>query len=98
MSYHWPTHSRIAPQTSCASSGVATLPVPMAQTGSYATTTEAICSKVILARASSTCAMVKATWSISSRTSMPSPTQTIGISPRSTAFLALALTRASSSP
>ena len=39
----WPYFSaslaRIAPQTSCASAGVATRPVPMAHTGSYATTT-----------------------------------------------------------
>ena len=30
--------------TSCASSGVAVLPVPIAQTGSYAMTTDATCS------------------------------------------------------
>src|SRR6266511_3671381 len=91
------TRLRSAPMHSWASSGLAVLPVPIAQIGSYAMTTLSTCTGVSPSRAASSCAIECATWSPASRTSRPSPTHRIGASPLARAAFTLALTIASSS-
>jgi hypothetical protein len=86
----------MAAHTSWASSGVAVLPVPIAQTGSYAITMldllglEPVQAGVELVVQCATCAPA-------SRTSRPSPTHRMGVRPAASAALTLALTSASSS-
>ena len=83
--------------TCCACSGVAVRPVPIAQTGSYATTTSLMqCPLVWITAASwrlTTSSVLSA-----SRSASVSPTQTIGVMPQARAALALSATTASVSP
>lgn len=90
--YSSASRARIAAQTSWASSEPQTLPVPMAQTGSYAITIDSACSAGTSLRPPSTWESVCGTWLPASRMSSSSPTHRIGVRPCLKAALILALT------
>mmetsp|Transcript_8696 Transcript_8696/g.22505 ORF Transcript_8696/g.22505 Transcript_8696/m.22505 type:complete len:241 (+) Transcript_8696:548-1270(+) len=83
---------------SCACSGVAVRPVPMAQTGSYAITTRFSSSALMPARPFSSCALTTALVVPPSRSSLSSPMHRMALRPASSTFFVLALISASSSP
>src|SRR5580692_1085164 len=80
-----PTSARMNAIASCACSGVATLPVPIAHIGSYAITTSASRSLGTFARSSRTCWRSLRSVSSLSRSSSVSPTHRIGVSPAASA-------------
>ena len=91
------TSSRIAAHTSCASSGVATLPVPIAHTGSYAITIFFSSGFVNHSRPARTWRITWLTCAPDSRIANSSPTQKIGIISLARAALILRLISASDS-
>ena len=74
-------YARIAACTSCAWSGVAVLPVPMAQTGSYAIIIPFNCSAVKLARPFLSWPSMTSMVLLASRSCKVSPTQKITFKP-----------------
>src|SRR4051794_38873208 len=86
------------PHASCAWSGVATFPVPIAHTGSYATTTRVTSSAATSSKASCTWWRSRRSVSPRSRSSSSSPTARIGSRPAASAAGSLRCSALSFSP
>mmetsp|Transcript_58611 Transcript_58611/g.154002 ORF Transcript_58611/g.154002 Transcript_58611/m.154002 type:complete len:217 (-) Transcript_58611:393-1043(-) len=91
-------HARISLCVSCACCGVATSPVPMAQTGSYAMTTSFIISAETPLRPSVSCTSHTLKVSPDSRSSLSSPMQRMHLRPSSRTLSVFLLTSVSLSP
>ena len=97
-SYICPSSFRIKSCTSCACSGVAVRPVPMAQTGSYAMVTAMSFSALKPARPSFSCRVTTSFVCEASRSSRSSPTHKIGKSPPAIAAATFLFINSSDSP
>jgi hypothetical protein len=82
------SHPRSAACTSCACSLVATLPVPMAHTGSYATTMRAHSAGVTTAASAAICRNTTSVVCPASRSASVSPMQNTTLRPVSSATCA----------